>query len=472
MRTTALVYGHVASNLGDLAINDGFRELCLQSGLAPPEIIVTRKARPKYKVRMKEALPEAQLRESFPAPKLDTPEARIKEILTLSRAVLRPELWAHQVGLDQADVIFANAGEHLYESPTGDNLLDLYWRVLPLVAAASIGRPGIQLPATIGPFLSRDGYLALETIQRVAKSWAVRDCGSRNYLAELPQGLSQGQAPAPLLLDPAFFLNNVTIRAASTPTIAIIPRLEKFGMRVGARSSRYAQSKAKAEGFRSSVAFRWALSVGEHYLQQGWNVDLYVQTDNDQPLMDAIHEELGQLAGRGQEVSLFAPSSVAQYRRSLGRAHRIVSSRFHACIFGLSLGIPSVGIYHESHWKKMPGLFALLGERDQAIQLPEEGPVEHDSVLRALERSVDSQGGIDATIVDKKTETANWVHEAANASVKSVRHEDLRDQILTSLDDMLGDEIQQLEDTWTSRVDELLAKVDRRLDESSAHATS
>lgn len=50
--------------------------------------------------------------------------------------------------MGDVDLVVLNAGEHLFESPTSENLVDLVWRILPALAAHTIGTPVVLLPST------------------------------------------------------------------------------------------------------------------------------------------------------------------------------------------------------------------------------------------------------------------------------------------------------------------------------------
>lgn len=454
MTSLSLAYGHVASNLGDLAINEGFHQLCRDAGIHPPQLILTRKARPKYLSRMKQQLPEAVLKESWPPSLNENSEERIRELLALARAVIDPGAWARETGLARTDVVVANAGEHLFESSTGENAIDLIWRVLPLLAASTMGKPAIQLPATIGPFLSDRGNLMLDTILETASAWAVRDVSSRQYLSR-----SRRIAPIVTHLDPAFFLPPIKRQRAENPVLAIIPRLEGFGMRVGTKSSKYFNSRARQSGYQGSLAYRWAVAVGEHYLLRGWDVDLFVQTEADRSLVEAIAKQLRTRAG-DRAITIRTPGSVTEYRQWIGRSHALVSSRFHACILGLSVGVPSVGVYHEAHWLKMPGLYSLLGQPGQAVALAEEGDDRFVSVLRALARADSKQGAFERTIAEQKKEAIAWFQNAVRQDAAPRSHATLRQRLLVSISELLQHEQELLEASWNERSSALLQKVE------------
>lgn len=457
MPSTGLAYGHVASNIGDLAINEGFSELCALAGIERPTVVLTRMARPKYKARMREQLAGAVLHETSTPPAKELPETRIKDLLLLAEAIMDPIGWGQRAGLSKVDVVVSNSGEHLFDTPDGVNSIDLLWRVVPLIASSMLGKPGIQLPATMGPFSTRHGTLALKALLETASSWAVRDASSQAYLTR-----GHDVQARQVLLDPAFFLPHIPRPEPDTQRIAIIPRLENFGLRAGKAASRTSSARARKEEFRTTQAYGWSTAVAREYLRRGWQVDLYVQTEADRHLVDAIAKALRtEHTERQNMIHVLAPSSVTEYRHWLSRSSLLVSSRFHACILGLALGVPSVGLHHESHWLKLPGLYSVLEHPQQAVKLSEDGDAEFPQVFEALEAAPGAQSGIEELIRDKRSATVAWFREGALHARAPREHNELRAELLEAVRDLMMEEFQAVNDAWTARTESLINQLVR-----------
>ena len=129
-----LIFGHAASNFGDLAINTGALSLL-------------RELDPECHVHVVFDAPQATYQEAAIAsisPLQDVTYAfhpkRIPEkhnrgpLQRLQRYIADPGIFLTDNGLEDCDVLFYNSGEHLFSSREDENAQSLAWRTVAALA--------------------------------------------------------------------------------------------------------------------------------------------------------------------------------------------------------------------------------------------------------------------------------------------------------------------------------------------------
>lgn len=379
MTRAMLFYGHVASNWGDLAINAGAVELLRLSGvdLATSTAVLISPS----DMFLRQATFTLKGLTTLTVPVDGTPRGGREEIDLLTEYLAEPERFATEVGMSDHDVVILNAGEHLFESGTGDNVTDLIWRILPGLAAHAIGLPTIQLPATIGPFRSRLGKQIESFLLGGLSAVAYRETESRR--------MAGSGGSVPVLLDPGFSVPALKMpedRPDHGGLLGIVLRPEDIGIRPGSRRSSFVQKKLRDSEYQDSQAFKLFAATASAQLSRGDRVRIIVQTRADREISQALFEHLKTTqSSYGDAVEFVDPSGFREFIAALGSLDALVTSRFHAVILALSQGVPSAGVYSETHGHKMPGLFDMLRFADSAVRLDDR---DIDSVLIELESAV------------------------------------------------------------------------------------
>lgn len=454
--SAALVFGHVATNLGDLAINEGVRELCRRHLPEGDFSVALRRPSPKLVESAVAPMRPVSVLELEAYSSTYEPRVEIKSMLSLLRALANPVRWMEEAGLVTQDVLIGNGGEHLYEAVSAGNHADLLWRVVPLLAAASSGKRVIQMPSTFGPFHTDDGRAILKGVAAVGGELVARDLSSSKFLTE--EGLRHTVA-----LDPAFMLPRLESQGPAEKRVAIIPRLEKYGMRLGTASSRYTMAAAKQTGFRDTAAFGWATEIGDRYIRRGWQVDLYIQALADRELVHAIAQEL-QRRSSPSVVKVYEPTSVTQYRQWLSRSSALVAARFHAVILGLGLGVPSVGVYHLSHGLKMAGLFALINREDGAVELDGRPLIDTvDAVESQVEMMTEYKAQWMSRLRDLERATGEWFSEELSRTPTVSALNESRLSLASVVERVLRERFKVWSDA-TDPIESRLADIDEKLE--------
>ena len=123
-----VVYGHAASNIGDLAINRGQVELL-------------RKAFPEARIQV--VFLNVEKNEYLDAARSSLNESvlvKLSHFRSHSRNALRyiadPAAFLVDCDLADVDLVVLSAGEHLFFYKHGENLKSFFWRTLPAAFAA------------------------------------------------------------------------------------------------------------------------------------------------------------------------------------------------------------------------------------------------------------------------------------------------------------------------------------------------
>lgn len=341
-----LFYYHVASNVGDLAINEGFLKLLnVFQGSEVKVFILDGKNSP----HLKKSLPES-LNSRFLS-------GRETDCITF---VSQPELQSDFT--EDCEMIIINSGEHFFQYEHGENDYSLFWRLIPALAAAKKSIPVIFFPSTVGPLLSDDSKALFKAFLSCCTQAYVRDKCSLDYV-NINLALSGGEGrDISIAPDPAFFLKLKESKGSglgfpSENTIALVMRLEDWGIRIKDSERKEKNKQHVSEGFVNSVSYQFSCTLIDEVLgNSNKNVVIFSQTLADKKLNIALEK---QYASTGR-VFHNEPSGVQDYLNKLSFVDCVVASRFHALIMGLVVSKRPYGVYFDNHGHKMPGLFSML----------------------------------------------------------------------------------------------------------------
>jgi polysaccharide pyruvyl transferase WcaK-like protein len=398
----ALFYGHAASNIGDLAINQGVVNL-LREINPDGQLNVVFLGSEK-----KEFLQAAK--SSFGNDgycRFSSVEANDGKALSY---LFSPGDFLKQAGAEDADIILLGSGEHLFQYLHGENSCNLFWRIFPAYVASLVGKPCFLMPSTIGPFEDTRSSGLITTLLGIADGVAVRDSRSQAILKSY-----FGADNVPLLLDPAFFLGSPgreenLSSPASTGITALVMRSEGWGIRQSKEQRTSTTSSFRKAEYVNSSALQFSLAICKKMLAgPDQRIRIFVQSAADRELADCLLKQLGQI-GLEDRIQIYRPVAVDDYLEELSLVDRVVASRFHALIFGLVVGKPAHGVYFDVHGHKMPGLFELLGVAQNCINLSTTSP-EHaaNSTMANILRERVTFEAVGDRIRDLHAETIRWL---------------------------------------------------------------
>ena len=355
----ALAYGFLGSNLGDVAITTGALALLREAGAQGTIKVIsrglnTRLTRGSWErvlnydsdivahawdhtlgcFRSSEAPTEAFVRAL-----IDTPEVR-RQIL-------------ESAGLNDVERVYYSGGENLYSYGGARDDWNLLGRLVPILAARAEGLRTGFLPCTFGPFDSEMSRSLITEAVSGADFVMARDARSRDQL------------PAPVEATPgadcAFFTPSA-MDSQSPPSrwgkrIAMVPRLEGTGLRLGPEASRAYLDTVEIS---DSSAFKLYYSIGRRLLASGRFIRLLTQCDADVKLNQALFKALEPHAESDNQLKLTRPANLKAYHRILATCGSVVTSRLHTAIFALQNGVVPLALYYETHGHKTPGVLSLL----------------------------------------------------------------------------------------------------------------
>lgn len=374
----AVFYGHVASNLGDLAINVG-------------ELSALKAAYPKAEVTFVALhIKEGPVYELAKAETAVAGEAQWQIYRTSYRHALdylaTPARFFEDCGVPDCDLVILASGEHLFAYQDNHNQRSLYWRTLPALIARLAGKQCIQFPSTFGPFETDESRQLVRNVLGITDAHAARDASSVDYLK------NEFGVETLLLPDPAFFISPDKKRCLDAPGTGILGlamRAEDWGIRLAKdqRTDVHDPSQRNEAG-KEAIAF--SRSAIDAYIKQvrGGKVRVFVQTDADESLAKQLQDTLSTAAR--QAVTILKPGNLSEYLQYLAELDGLIASRFHALILGLLVQTPVFGVYFPVHGHKIPGLFKWLGASDRCQSL-ESAPEEAGrySVEALLEKPFD-----------------------------------------------------------------------------------
>lgn len=389
----ALLFGHFASNFGDVAITSASCSLLIDAVgkdnvrvIIPPLSPTAEKARAwldSVHGTVDYHVVHDRLVDPLKGRSPEGPEA----FDVFGEAILRPERFLERNGLDEADVLVFNSGEHLFSGGEAREDFVLAGRLALLLAGAAVGRKVICLPSTFGPFHSDFSSALARMFVKSCAAISVRESASLNSLHEI--GIDPGLHNIPALLDPAFFLDVPEIRQAESDDpnlISVGIRLDGFGLRVGGQASSKALRSFRRAEFGDSQAFLFYTDFCCQILERSeQRIQCIIQTARDmeitQAVVNAVITRDPSALGR---ITIEEPPNLQEFVRLLSRGSVTVASRFHALIFSLLLGRPAFGVYFPTHGHKIPGLLNLFETPELAVDGSAENSQHAVSAVRSM----------------------------------------------------------------------------------------
>lgn len=341
-----LFYYHVASNIGDLAINEGLLSVLSSYGGRETKVFILDGQASSH---LEKSLPKGLSFQFF--------SGREANALT---TVTRPELQSSLV--EDCDMIIINSGEHFFQYEHGENDYSLFWRLFPALVAAKKNIPVVFFPSTVGPLLTDESKILFREFLSCCTQAYVRDKCSLDYVnRELALSGCEGDYIS-IAPDPAFFLELKESKKnglgfPGENTVALVMRLEDWGIRIKDSERKDKNKQHVSEGFVNSVSYQFSCAfIDEVLSDSNKNIVLFSQTLADKKLNIALEKKYVS-TGR---VFHNEPSGVQDYLNKLSFVECVVASRFHALIMGMVVGKKPYGVYFDNHGHKMPGLFSML----------------------------------------------------------------------------------------------------------------
>lgn len=399
----AIFYGHVASNIGDLAINVG-------------ELAAIRRIYPDASV----TFVALHIQEG---PKYDHAKREVAVVGKADWVIYRtsfrhalvyqadPARFLKDCGLEDVDLVLLASGEHLFSYEDQQNLRSLYWRTLPALSAKILKKPCFLMPSTLGPFSSAESKRWVHTFLRMLDGVAVRDRASYSYLK------NEFDFEAELLPDPAFFLQPTTHSSAKNKviTLGISMRAEDWGIRLSEKQ-RHISSDDRDVIKASPIAITFTSAIVEKFLnlEPNGKVVLFVQTEADKDIAEQVSKEI-----KSDAIMVSEPSSISDYLAALSSVDALVASRFHAIIMALKVGTPVRGVYFSVHGHKMPGLFSWLNLEDACHSLDGDVRLLGDHIVADIMACNIDWGEVERYIEKECDSLLNWLRGSLNSSVEA-----------------------------------------------------
>jgi glycosyltransferase involved in cell wall biosynthesis/polysaccharide pyruvyl transferase WcaK-like protein len=411
-----LIFGHAASNFGDLAINTG--ALSLLRALDPDchvHVVFDAPQATYQEVAITSISSLQDVTYAFHPKRIPEKHDR-GSLQQLQRYISDPGLFLTDNGLEDCDVLFYNSGEHLFSSREDENAHSLAWRTLAALAAKACGKKFITLPVTFGPLTGVRGTQLLHQFCALSDGLAAREPDS----AEVLMQLEPARTNPSWLLDPAFFLQPVPEPPAMPdmpPVLGLVLRLEDYGLRMGAQRSARALAVHKSHGYRDSRAYQLGMLLGRrHVAGTGGKIKILVQTLADRDFSIALAADLASELGAGA-VEPVQAASLGEYRQHLAGLDALVSARFHACIFAMLQGVPVFGVHSGFHGHKMPGLYGALGMSDGCSELLDSKLEDVADAAEAFLRGAGEkqQRSLAKLLENKRRETVAWLRAGVDA---------------------------------------------------------
>lgn len=413
----ALFYGHSASNIGDLAINTG--ECNLLRLLYPNAELVVVFMDSERSLYLESA------RQSF----LDGGDATFRYLDTgnvelLKRIAEEPGYLLEALDILDCDAIWIASGEHLFSYSNQKNNHAICWRTFPILAAKEKGKFAGILPSTYGPFSNIESKNLLRDILGIADLAFVRDLESYKLVSDLA-----GEDIPIMGLDPAFCLDYQSLVSSERMgRLGIVMRSEGWGIRLPAEKRKAMTREFREASYQNSSAFEFSVKVISTFIDKfPEGISIFVQTVADEELAKAILDHFRDEPEYIEKLNLVYPSSVDDYLRELSKVDELITSRFHAAIFGLMLNKRVYSAYFDNHGHKMPGLFRYLGIEDYCINLPAEGVDGSVDQITKLSSKSWNKTYVSSNVSEKLEGMVHRVR-SANSSNGSVDYSELRNR--------------------------------------------
>lgn len=413
VRKISVFFAHIASNIGDLAINQGTLRLLRTAFPQATVHFVLLNAR------------ESRFLEQGRLSLMEDGETNLTFFKAAAENALPylvdPAQLLSDCGAADSDLIVLASGEHLYSYAHGENADGLFWRILPALAAKVAGKSCYLLPSTLGPFMVPHGKDLARSFLHSIDGYAVRDAQSTRLVTD------QLDIAAPItLLDPAFFLAKsengwpAGTRQEASHKLGLAMRSEGWGIRLSAQYRRRATDAFKKDQYRSDRAYQFSYRVCTHFLQEEeHSVQIFVQTVADTALATSLRDRL-RSDGYGERIEVIRPTSIEDYMSRLGDLRCLISSRFHALILAGISGTPVFGTYFDAHGHKIPGLFEHFQMKGSYVNLsavkPQEGA---EMAIQAIQDRLGQLLFPAKRVEELKQETVAWISDWSNKTLPS-----------------------------------------------------
>lgn len=232
---------------------------------------------------------------------------------------------------------------------------ELYARALLATMARSLGVPVLMTSQTLGPVAAEDEQ-ALAALLHAVDRATVRDGESLALAHRLAPGLRVSHD-----LDDAFFDD------ARPDVSELVPRADADGaIRVGVSLHPWGGASGPQLAAKLGAALRDLAS--SHRIQVYCIPHVIVPGDQgfDVPLMELLRAEVGPSV----PCRVFCDADLrlhparekdALVRQLTAAMDVVIASRYHAVVFGLATGVPSLGLAYDSYYlQKLEGAFAAM----------------------------------------------------------------------------------------------------------------
>lgn len=247
------------------------------------------------------------------------------------------------LALANADVVYASGGGYLYDTHSGGGLLRLlswdWYLIADMLTAIAIGCPLVLLPQSFGPCHNPWFRRALVWVTRHAQRVYARESLSSAWLTS--HGVTHRMAP-----DCAWSM------------IHTVPTTNHISPILGITMINWG---AQSQDFTGQSSYENVLTqVIMHYLNQNWQVRLFVQSNEANPSWDD-----GQVAQRivqrvnhpSVQLMPFIPDPTA-LQQAYGQLDCLLTTRLHGAILRLGTGQSTVVI---GYLPKAQGIMADMG---------------------------------------------------------------------------------------------------------------
>jgi polysaccharide pyruvyl transferase WcaK-like protein len=250
-----------------------------------------------------------------------------------------------------ADLVIIGGGQLL-----ADNELAFPLRLACLTGvAASMRVPVVVLCCGVGQKWSRVGaYLMTQALARVALVY-VRDEESKRRLEQL-RAVRQAVevAPDPAILSSSFF-----------PAPALRDR-QVVGL--GVMAPQVVARHAAAKGRDAGLLLRFWSDLIRTLIQRGKMVEIFTNgAAEDAAFAAKVADAAG--ASLGVQISVRNPASAKEFVSLLATYSGLVAYRLHACIVGVSYGVPTVGLVWDD---KVRAFFHEIGLPQNVVLPPQQ----------------------------------------------------------------------------------------------------
>jgi len=255
----------------------------------------------------------------------------------------------------------------------GDSFSDIYGLprfllgTLPRLIVLWLGKEFHLLPQTYGPYKSPIARCVARYVIRSAATVIARDPESARLAKELAGGKSATVRTCP---DVAF-----TMRAASSAPTTIDPPLpEPRGTTIGVNISGLLFNGGYSRDNMFGLAFDYKAfahrlvqavldGTEAHVLLIPHNYGPPGGVNNDSEACEAVFDALVENS-EGRLHLLRGEYDQHQVKATIGTCDFFTGARMHACIAGLSQGVPTVGVAYS---KKFEGVFDTVGMKEWAV---------------------------------------------------------------------------------------------------------